>query len=463
MKAKRGLWRAPTAIGAIAPGAVDRENRIIRGFAVVEAGEARTHERMIDGTTLDKVVELGNGLSSGVKMRFGHPNMSDDALGKFAGRAKNFRRDGQRVLADAHFDPSAFIQSPQMAEHIFVRAESDAASFGTSLDLKMTLEKRLNSDGTPQKDSEGNDLLPLVRPTELFASDFVDSPAATTALFSGTNVVLSEEATQILDTVLARPDATEKLNTFLDRYLQNRKEASMPDEPDATAPANEAQNLLQRLGALIPGMPGRAPSAVEPPVPEPVTNPPPEGAAAEEAVATSLDAVVSAQAAQLSAQAAQLASTNEQMARMMALMEAQTVDRQAADMASFAERIDALVPVTSLSLTAAADFKKSVEALLPTSLTSAEEVVAGLEGLPRVYEQVSLSEEVTFTTGAGGEQTTEVNLRPYGVVQDANGDFVPGDAPAALLLATEQAGKGLDRAAEMRMLRKAFRDNGGRW
>lgn len=462
MKAKRGLWRAPTAIGTIAPGAVDRENRIIRGFAVVEAGEARTHERIIDGTTLDKVVELGNGLASGVKMRFGHPQMSDDALGKFAGRAKNFRRDGQRVLADAHFDPSAFIQSPQMAEHIFVRAESDAASFGTSLDLKMTLEKRLNSDGTPQKDREGNDLLPLVRPTELFGSDFVDSPAATTALFSGTNVVLSEEATQILDTVLARPDAAEKLNTFLDRYLQNRKEASMPDEPDATAPANAAQTLYQKLGERL-GFGATAPASVavaQLPSPEPAL-PAPE-VADEAPVSTSLDTVVSAQAAQLSAQAAQLTSTNEQMARMMALMQAQTVDRQTADMASFAARIDALVPVTSLSLTAAADFKKSVEALLPTSLTSAEEVVAGLEGLPRVYEQVSLSEEVTFTAG-GAQTTTEVDLRSYGVVQDANGDFVPGDAPAALLLATEQAGKGLDRAAEMRMLRKAFRDNGGKW
>lgn len=456
MKAERGLWRAPVAVGAIPADGVDRENRVIRGFAVVEAGEARSHERIIDGTTLDKVVELGNGLKQGLKMRFGHPFMSDDALGKFAGRAKNFRRDGQRVLADAHFDPSAFVQSPQMVEHIFVRAESDASSFGTSLDLKMTLEKRLNSDGTPQKDPEGNELLPLVRPTELFGSDFVDSPAATTSLFSGTNVVLSAEATQILDTVLARPDAAQKLTMFLDRYLENRKEDSMPDEA-------EAQTLFQKLGERLGFGAAAEPAAAPENVPLfEVQASIPEVEATRPETAPAANAEVAALTALVSAQATKLTSTNEQMARMMALMEAKAADRQTAQMDAFAARIDAMVPVTSLSSAAAGGVKKSVEALLPDQLKEAEDVVAGLEGLPRVYDQVHLSEEVTFETAAG-EQTTEVDLRTYGVVQTNDGQFVPADATVARQLATLQAGQKLEPAAELRAIKRRFDENGGKW
>lgn len=235
MKDREARFRAPVARGIASDGKVDREKNIIFGYTVVEKGMARGHGEEIDDVTLDQVVELGNAAEMGIKSRYGHPDMCREALGSFLGRSKNFRRVGDKVLADLHIDPTAFkTPNGDLGSYVLDLAESDPAAFGSSMETKRTLEFRLSENGVRQKGDDGKDLPPLVRVRRFVASDFVDSPAATSGVFSeffsGTNVLLSAEASYILDQVLSQPDAVERVVAFLHRYMDNRETETMSEE-----------------------------------------------------------------------------------------------------------------------------------------------------------------------------------------------------------------------------------------
>src|SRR5262249_40131778 len=144
---------------------------------------------------LREIVRLGNASRGGLKARFTHPDMSSDGLGKFLGRARDFTlgtavdaRTGMTVSAgpaDLHFDPSA-PQTPSgdLAKYVMDLAESDPAALSSSLVLRADEEYRLRKDGTRETDAEGNDLPPLWRPTQLMASDIVDTGDAVDGLLS---------------------------------------------------------------------------------------------------------------------------------------------------------------------------------------------------------------------------------------------------------------------------------------
>lgn len=113
---------------------IDKKNNVIYGFSVITKGEARGHGLEIDETTLDQTIELGAGSSIGIKSRFGHPNMSNSAVGTFLGRAKNFRRDNGIVRADLYFDKTAFnTPNGDLASYVLGLAESDPDAFGSSI------------------------------------------------------------------------------------------------------------------------------------------------------------------------------------------------------------------------------------------------------------------------------------------------------------------------------------------
>ena len=106
---------------------VDSEERVLRGVSLLQAVEALGHGMMVDETTLDQVVALGNGLEKGVKCRFTHPGLSSDGLGKFLGRIRQLRRDGDKVLGDLHLSALAF-KSPtdgNLGDYILERAQED--------------------------------------------------------------------------------------------------------------------------------------------------------------------------------------------------------------------------------------------------------------------------------------------------------------------------------------------------
>lgn len=202
---------------------------VIFGYAVITKGKLNDQDMRdweMDDISLDQVVELGNKSKIGLKSRFGHPNMSGEALGTFLGRALNFRRDGDIIRADLYIDETAYkTPNGDLATYVMDLAETDPDAFGSSLVFDADFEYRIKKDGTKEQDGQGNDLPALVRFTKLYASDVVDDPAATKGMFGtffNSSVELSAKATEFLDKLLNNPDAVEKVMAFLNRYRVNR-------------------------------------------------------------------------------------------------------------------------------------------------------------------------------------------------------------------------------------------------
>ena len=114
---------------------VDKDDHVLRGVSLIQAVEALGHGVMVDETTLDEVVELGNASAKGIKSRFTHPGLSSDGLGKFLGRIRGLRQEGDKVVGDLYLSALAF-KSPtdgNLGDYILERAEEDPASFGLSI------------------------------------------------------------------------------------------------------------------------------------------------------------------------------------------------------------------------------------------------------------------------------------------------------------------------------------------
>ena len=219
---------------------VDRENNAIMGYVVIEEGDTKDYRGSFDMESLQSIVQLGNEAKSGVKMRFQHPGASDDGLGRFVGRAKNFRldtRDGHGIVrADAYLNDTAMTQNVNggtpYGEYLLDLAESDPGALQTSVVIPGSdIIERKPKDGKPQK--------PIIRPKKLIGSDFVDEGNAVHGdLFSieGLDEFMEGSERRIptnLATAFSRyadklfvdsdRDVVEsRLNAFRDRYLTQR-------------------------------------------------------------------------------------------------------------------------------------------------------------------------------------------------------------------------------------------------
>ena len=227
MASKDILFRTDIARGGAR---VDRKTEVISGFAVVTKGITKDERGEFDDEALEKIIDLGNKQNMGAKSRFGHPNMSNTALGTFLGRVKNFKRDGEIVRADLHIDPTAH-KTPDgdLADYVMSLAESDPDAFGSSMVIHWDEEYRREKDGTLTKGKDGKDLPPLIRVKKLNSVDIVDDPAANDGLFgvpffSGT-VKPSAEMSAFLDRFLEEPLAVEKMISFLGKYRVNKEES----------------------------------------------------------------------------------------------------------------------------------------------------------------------------------------------------------------------------------------------
>ena len=207
---------------------VDREKGIIYGFAVVTKGLTKDRRGEFDEESLQTIVDFGNKSKMGIKSRFGHPNMSNTALGTFLGRVKNFKRDGDIVRGDLHIDKTAY-KTPDgdLASYVMDLAESDSDAFGSSMVIQCDFEDRREKDDSPTKDEKGDSLVPLIKVKKLYEVDVVDDPAANEGMFGtffSDSVKLSAGMTDFLDKFLNNPDAVDKTMDFLQRYSNNRDE-----------------------------------------------------------------------------------------------------------------------------------------------------------------------------------------------------------------------------------------------
>jgi hypothetical protein len=219
---------------------VDRENGIISDVIVSAMGEAKGHELFLNSNFLDGVVKLAGENPQGIKARFGHPNICATALGTYLGRYKNYRRIDNTVVADLHLDDSAK-KSPNGDLHTYVldMAENNPDMFGASIAFKRDkdiVELEKNDNGKEIKKT-------YATIKALYATDLVDSPAATDGLFEAFHQDdFASQVTMFLDenpkvyALLAKKPQI--LDEFLTNYKHYKSENQMSIKEEITSLKN---------------------------------------------------------------------------------------------------------------------------------------------------------------------------------------------------------------------------------
>jgi hypothetical protein len=215
------------------PIGVDRERGIIYGRVLAEKGPFKSPGRgEFDDLSLDLITELAKEHPKGLKARFTHPALSSDGLGKFLGRDRNIRRDGDKVRGDTYLDPTALQTPPDgggkpLGVYVMDLATSDPDALSSSLVLKTKREYRQDDDGNPLRDASGNELPPLWRPTKLHACDVVDTGDAVHSGFLSADLPddAVRQVAEALDSQFRdcdRATVEARGRAFLSRYLELR-------------------------------------------------------------------------------------------------------------------------------------------------------------------------------------------------------------------------------------------------
>lgn len=198
---------------------INQDSGIIHGVAIAKIGIAKGHGLFIDKTFLLQIVDFASTKPAGIKARFGHPNMCSTALGTYLGRFKNYSYSGDQVKADLFLDNSAKeTPSGDLYSYILKMAESNPDMFGASIAFEMAKSVFLEEDIDGIKVKKE-----YARLANLFATDIVDSPAATDGLFSSDNfpaiaTQFLDENPAIMDLIFSKPDS---IKEFLSNYLIN--------------------------------------------------------------------------------------------------------------------------------------------------------------------------------------------------------------------------------------------------
>ncbi len=186
---------------------------ILHGTQICMLGPATGHGVIIDETTLEQVVALGNAAPDGIKSRFGHPSMCTDSLGTFCGVRQNFRRAGDYVLADLHLSDAS---NPAMLAHIQRMATDHPTMLGSSMVVSADIVEREGFD------DGGAPLLPVLRVDALHAVDLVDEPASGDGLFAQPieGLQFSADLMVGLRKALQNPDFVERAQVALNHQAK---------------------------------------------------------------------------------------------------------------------------------------------------------------------------------------------------------------------------------------------------
>jgi hypothetical protein len=239
---------------------VDREAGIIYGASAMQAGEASGKGVMIDEATLKQVAEMGNAMPNGSKVRFTHPGMCSDGLGKTIGRMKNFSVQGDKVVGDIHLNKSSgHTPDGDLRTYVLDLAEEDPESFGMSVAIEPDAAWKLDSGAevkTRERPANAVGDLPFLRLKKLRAVDVVDEPAANRdGLFSGAFAgTSSEDAAQAFSDLDAfresRGMTLAAAHEFCERYFTARGLSFSITTADFSAPKKESHMKPEELKAL---------------------------------------------------------------------------------------------------------------------------------------------------------------------------------------------------------------------
>jgi len=230
------------------PTRVDKENGIIEGISILTTGEAKGHQMMISQKTLESSITLMLGKS--LPAYLSHAGATGDRLLTEAGFFSGFYREKNKIRARRFTALETFKEyDREKYDRLFEIAQVAPETFGVSIVFEGQLFWEM-SDGSEESIQAGLDApenarfeYPTVRPLKITSADFVDTPAANTALFSSKG----DKLTKGKDTMNEETIQTaEKVNAALN--------AAASDAPDHVAAAAAA-------AAAVPAQP----KAVEPP------------------------------------------------------------------------------------------------------------------------------------------------------------------------------------------------------
>lgn len=254
------------------PVGVDRdagEAGVLFGYIMAQEGVFKSQGRgEFDKAALREIVKLTKAAPNGLKSRFTHPSMTSDGLGKLLGRVRNPRldkistreSDGQRldneitvVRADLHLSPtSRNTPSGDLGGYVMALAENDPDALSSSVVITADEEYRIDKQGRPARDEDGNTLPPLWRPLRLHASDIVDIGDACDGLLSvgGLPDKLVRQASTLLDEQFAgqrRKTVEVRATAWLKRYLDHRFGA----KAITARPKPRPKSWLEKFGPSI--------------------------------------------------------------------------------------------------------------------------------------------------------------------------------------------------------------------
>ena len=199
---------------------VDRQNGIISNIVVSKIGEAKGHNIHLNSKFLDDIVLLAAEFQQGIKARFGHPNICATALGTYLGRYKNYRRVENTVVADLHLDNSS-MKSPNgdLYNYVLDMAENNPDMFGASIAFKQ------GEAITTFEEIDGKKIEKRFATIKaLYATDLVDSPAATDGLFEAFHQDdFASQVTMFLDDHPQVYELLDQKPQILDEFLNNYK------------------------------------------------------------------------------------------------------------------------------------------------------------------------------------------------------------------------------------------------
>lgn len=169
---------------------VDRDKATIKNIVILQEGMDKAGD-YFDIAFLNDLAQQGNDQTSGVKARFGHPELLGTALGTFIGRYKNFRvvtgAYKDKVIADLYLDPiteklQVDGKGISIKEYILHMAEHNPDMFGNSINFTHSAYKQIKELNGIKKE------VTVYKLKEFIASDLVDSPCATDSLFKSRTI-----------------------------------------------------------------------------------------------------------------------------------------------------------------------------------------------------------------------------------------------------------------------------------
>ena len=166
----------------------DRENGILFGMVLAEAGPFKTGRGRFNQDSLQTAVRLLQANRDGTPSLFRHPTPVSDGLGMFLGRIPpgSIRLDGVKLRGDLRMDSTAMETSifggRPLGDYLLAISASDSRAAGASLQLKANKIFERDSRGRPLADQRGEPLPPLWMPTSILGCDVVACGDATSSL-----------------------------------------------------------------------------------------------------------------------------------------------------------------------------------------------------------------------------------------------------------------------------------------